>query len=117
MAFASFRLRVYACIKILQTMMNRPVSRHRLAMALFTNHLKIFITLLEVIALCPAQNINDVATNFCQEQLGIDNFSCEPNEVGGVNCFNREEFCNNSTLCIGGEDEGNQNSFSRLQCE
>ena len=63
-----------------------------------------------------AQEING-GTNLCRVNLGLDNFSCEPSEVGGVNCFNRTELCNNSTLCAGGEDENFMDSSSSLQCK
>ena len=64
-----------------------------------------------------AQNIDDYSRNFCQENLGVDNFSCEESRVGGVSCFNREELCNNSTLCVSGEDEESVDIFVGLQCK
>ena len=59
---------------------------------------------------------HEVTTNLCRVNLGLDNLSCAPNEVGGVSCFDRGDLCNNFTLCAG-EDEENEDSFIRLQCQ
>ena len=74
------------------------------------NSFKIAITLLSLVG---ANGLDDYSRNFCQDNPGLDNFSCWSSEVGGVDCFSREELCNNSPFCDEGEDEGT----GGLQCK
>ena len=77
---------------------------------------EIFFFILCVAKLLLAQDIDDFSRNVCEENFGLDNLSCKQNGVQGVSCFNRDELCNNQTLCADGEDEGSMDSFSRIQC-
>ena len=64
-----------------------------------------------------SQSVTSIATNFCQQNQGLDNFSCSESPIEGTNCFNRSEVCNGEFFCSGGEDEGSDNILSGLQCK
>ena len=64
------------------------------------------------------QDIANIARNFCAEQdPPLDNFSCNGVNVTTGNCFNMELLCDDTNFCATGEDEGNDNLLSSLQCE
>ena len=78
--------------------------------------LKTLVVLLGVVNYSTQQTIESLSRNFCEEERGIDNFSCNQFRIEEINCFNRELLCNGADDCSTGEDEGENSVLSSLQC-
>ena len=59
----------------------------------------------------------EIGQNFCNNLQGIvDNLSCADDPIEGQACFTRDNLCNGPRLCDTGEDEGDDDSLSSLEC-
>ncbi len=85
-------------------------------MAINYKLVKTTVLLLCLVRLSKSQSVASIATNFCQQNQDLDNFSCSFSPIEGIDCFNRSELCNGEPLCLGGEDEGSENTLTALSC-
>lgn len=81
--------------------------------------LKIVLPLLALAELGQTQTSDEIGQNFCAAaDNGItDNLSCPSSPIEGVACFDRSLLCDRRLNCPRGEDEGDDDVFSSLECK
>lgn len=82
--------------------------------------LKIFLLLSGILHVCRPQTFDELSQNFCQTRGGgsfQDNFSCRDEPIEEGECFNLDKLCDGNRDCTDGEDEGDNDVFSPLECK